>query len=72
MPTMVVNKVRKPAQEKLSALDVKIFLLKKGISINGLAKKIGRSRTAVSMAIHHGFNAGTLAKVVAELKELKK
>lgn len=70
MTTLSVNKVRKSAQEKLSPTDVKVLLLKKGISIQDLADRIGRSRTAVSLAIHHGLFAGTLKMVKEELEKL--
>lgn len=49
-------------------LRVKTALFKKGMTVADLAKEIGKSRVAVSMAVNHGHNRPTCELIATALK----
>lgn len=67
MTLAAVNKRRAGGQDESLTLQIKFALLSRGVTIAGLARKLGLSRTAVSQAINHGIYAPTLAAILREL-----
>ncbi len=51
----------------MSPIVAKTRLMERGSNIADLARRLGYSRTAVSLAINHGFNSGVLDAVRKEL-----
>jgi len=62
----VDNRVGVRGQTDFSVL-AKVALVKRRMSVQALAKKLGYSRTAVSLAINHGLFSGVLNDVKKEL-----